>query len=189
MIIQGMLRALKTIFWVVLLLLILVYVSSILTTQIVGHSGYDMYPGVAPLEEVNESPVVLDFNPAIYFGSIPRSMFTLFNMVLLAEYAEHARAIFEMQPYLLAFYTAFIFMTTFGVLNVIIGVTYLWIDGCAKGCTRWGGFSVRVKNTGAEMQRNQRPHGRPSLYSPGGECYLPDEYRWEPRSDLYSSRW
>ena len=41
-------------------------------------------------------------------------MFTLFNMVIMAEYREHARAVVEKQPFMVLFYCVFIFCTTLG---------------------------------------------------------------------------
>lgn len=114
---KGMIDSMKTIFWVSFLLLILLYCTSIMATQIIGQS--DVYPGYSTdVEDVN----IKNFNNYQYFGTIPRSMFTLFAVVLLAEYTLIIPPVVERQPLMLIFFLIFIAFTTFGLMNVIIGV-------------------------------------------------------------------
>merc|ERR1719409_860760 len=81
------------------------------------YSGFD-----DDQEQIDSAPEIAEWNNFVYFGSIPRSMYTLFNIVILAEFAEIGRPMIEKQPEMLMFFAIFIVFTTFGVLNVIIGV-------------------------------------------------------------------
>merc|ERR1719262_539746 len=64
-----------------------------------------------------------EFNNYQYFGTLPRAMFTLFNLALLTEDWDNVgRATLEKQPYLLIFLLLFIAVNTFGLMNVIVGV-------------------------------------------------------------------
>merc|ERR1719359_904067 len=79
------------------------------------YPGYDRY-------EVENWFHVMYFNNYEYFGNIPRAMYTLFNVVIMAEWTEMGRAIIEYQPEMFIFFLVFIVFTTFGIMNVIIGV-------------------------------------------------------------------
>jgi len=65
---------------------------------------------------------VKEWNNYQYFGTISRAMFSLFNMILLSEWNTHVRPAWETHwPALIAF-ILLVVVTTFGLLNVIIGV-------------------------------------------------------------------
>eukprot|EP00746_Dinoflagellata_sp_MGD_P132067 gnl/MRDRNA2_/MRDRNA2_65794_c0_seq1.p1 gnl/MRDRNA2_/MRDRNA2_65794_c0~~gnl/MRDRNA2_/MRDRNA2_65794_c0_seq1.p1 ORF type:complete len:770 (-),score=131.39 gnl/MRDRNA2_/MRDRNA2_65794_c0_seq1:73-2382(-) len=122
MIIRGILDSLKTMLWVSMLLLLLLYTCSIMCVDMIGkashlHPLYSQDPDVIMDWEDNAN-----FNPYMYFGTILRSMYTLFNIVILTEFPEIGRPIIEKQPHMFAFFLVFIIFTTFGVMNVIIGV-------------------------------------------------------------------
>merc|ERR1719252_411221 len=109
-----------------MLLTLVIYVCAIFCVYtIADHPGY---PGAVPggdlptEEEKLEWMGVVDFNPYQQFGTIPRAMYTLFCVVILAEWMELGRALVEYQPWMIFFFLIFIIFTTFGVMNVIIGV-------------------------------------------------------------------
>merc|ERR1719183_2542399 len=78
--------------------------------QRAGYEGYDENP-------------VWEFNNYMYFGTLGRSMFTLFNLALLTEDWDNVgRAVLEEQPALLIFLLLFLCINTFGLMNVIVGV-------------------------------------------------------------------
>merc|ERR1719359_2783554 len=83
----------------------------------IGYPGYDKSE-----DAIMTSRSVANWNNYVYFGTISRSMYTLFNVVILAEFAEFGRAMIEKQPEMAIFFVFFIVFTTFGILNVIIGV-------------------------------------------------------------------
>merc|ERR1719456_486542 len=116
LIVKGILESTKTIAWVSLLLLMILYVCAIFFTQMIGFNAveYESFP---------ETYVGAEFNPFQYFGNIWRTMFTLFNIVLMTgDWDITGRAVVETQPSLFPFFLFFILFTTFGVMNVIIGV-------------------------------------------------------------------
>eukprot|EP00746_Dinoflagellata_sp_MGD_P039778 gnl/MRDRNA2_/MRDRNA2_19604_c0_seq2.p1 gnl/MRDRNA2_/MRDRNA2_19604_c0~~gnl/MRDRNA2_/MRDRNA2_19604_c0_seq2.p1 ORF type:complete len:336 (-),score=60.49 gnl/MRDRNA2_/MRDRNA2_19604_c0_seq2:41-1048(-) len=85
--------------------------------------GVTLYPGYESDEDaIEEGKAVKLWNNYVYFGTISRSMYTLFNVVILAEFSEFGRAMIEKQPWMALFFVFFIVFTTFGILNVIIGV-------------------------------------------------------------------
>merc|ERR1719375_1766619 len=73
-------------------------------------------------EDIIKQPEVFDFNNYLYFGTIGRSMYTLFSVSIMVEWPEFGRAILEKQPLMFIFFILFIIFTGFGVTNVIIGV-------------------------------------------------------------------
>merc|ERR1719387_3475278 len=88
-----------------------------------AETNSDIYPSYSKEEEdIVSYELVEEFNPYMYFGTIPRSMYTLFCIVILAEWPEIGRPIIERQPHMFLFFLMFIIFTTFGVLNVIVGV-------------------------------------------------------------------
>lgn len=120
LIVKGLLDSIKTIFWASLLLIMMLYVFSIFLVQMVGTNttvGYyrridEEHPGA----EIDYHP---DYDAYQFFGNIPRAMFTLFETALEPL---NIRPIVERQPAIFPFLLLFIFLTTFGVMNVIIGV-------------------------------------------------------------------
>lgn len=119
LIVKGMIDSVKTIFWASMLLLMLHYVFGIFICQMVGKRS-DLY--LQQIDAVDEGEEI-DYHPTYdvfeHFGNVPRSMFTLFETSLEPL---NIRPIVEKQPYMFPFFLMFIFCTTFGVMNVIIGV-------------------------------------------------------------------
>jgi len=118
LIVKGMIDSVTTIFWASLLMCIMLYVAAIFCTQMIGKNttaGY-LRQIAEPGEDIDYDP---DFDAHQYFGTVPRAMFTLFETSLEPL---NIRPVVEKQPYMLVFFMGFIFLTTFGVMNVIIGV-------------------------------------------------------------------
>eukprot|EP00931_Biecheleriopsis_adriatica_P098011 TRINITY_DN7190_c0_g1_i1.p1 TRINITY_DN7190_c0_g1~~TRINITY_DN7190_c0_g1_i1.p1 ORF type:complete len:584 (-),score=151.39 TRINITY_DN7190_c0_g1_i1:60-1748(-) len=58
-----------------------------------------------------------------FFGTIPKSMYTLFQIITLESWSmEIGRPVIEKQPFLFFMFLLYIFLTTFGLLNIIVGV-------------------------------------------------------------------
>ena len=107
MIMTGIFNSLRTIFWVVFLLVLVLYVSSILCVHVIGRE--ELYPGFAlKQDEVTNDIRITNWNNYQYFGSISRSMYTLFNIILLTEVETIGRPVFEYQPFMLLFFVVFI---------------------------------------------------------------------------------
>lgn len=128
MIIKGIIDSLRTMFWISMLLLLILYVCSILVVEIIGRAGTDVYPARSELREDIDAAETLnadapiEWNSFAYFGTVLRSMYSLFSVVIMAEWPEMGRPLIEKQPYMFLFFVVFIVFTTFGVMNVIIGV-------------------------------------------------------------------
>jgi voltage-gated sodium channel len=128
MIVQGIWNSLSALFWVICLLTLVVYTSSILCVNVIGAST--RYPGRS--EDFDEIMEWQEFNNFQYFGNMRRSMYTLFNLVMLTEVDVVGRPLYERQPFMLLFFVLFAIFTSLGVLNVIIGIIVENTMDCAK---------------------------------------------------------
>jgi len=72
-------------------------------------------------QDIIDEQLVDNFNNFIYFGTITRSMVSLFGIVLLSEWSL-IRPIAEVHPAMIPFFVIVVVLVTFGVLNVIIGI-------------------------------------------------------------------
>lgn len=115
LIVNGLLNSLKTLGWVGLLLCCLLYVFAIFLTNQVGHND-ELY-----LDK--ESWDGDEFPHLVYFGTVPRSMFTLFQILSLDNWCDSiVRHVVHKQPILALIFVFFLFITTFGLMNIIVGV-------------------------------------------------------------------
>lgn len=111
---SGLLEAAKTLLWVCVVLFVLLYIGGVFTTILIGKRDdiYDPY--------FRESRV---WDHEEYFGTVPRSMFTLFQMVTLDNWSDSiARHVAVEQPAMIAFFICFIAICTFGLLNLIVSI-------------------------------------------------------------------
>eukprot|EP00930_Biecheleria_cincta_P003928 TRINITY_DN104835_c0_g1_i1.p1 TRINITY_DN104835_c0_g1~~TRINITY_DN104835_c0_g1_i1.p1 ORF type:complete len:485 (+),score=74.51 TRINITY_DN104835_c0_g1_i1:95-1549(+) len=103
MVIQGLVQAMRSLFWVLLLLFLLIYVFAVFLTM-----------------EVAEDQD--DFGKTDYFSDMSNSMLTLVNFALLTEYGDIVRPIMNNQPVLLPVLFVFTLIASFGMMNVMIGI-------------------------------------------------------------------
>merc|ERR550514_1971476 len=103
-----------TLCWTGLLLFIIVYVSAIFMTIFVGKDCHEFPDFAEGGFEVMGS--CLD-----YFGTIPNTMLTLFQALTL-EWSEMSRPLLREKPMLIIFFIVFIFTTSFGLLNIVVGI-------------------------------------------------------------------
>jgi len=114
---DAIIKALRTMTWIVLMVCLLVYVTSIFFTETIGRNV--SYP------DFNDDPDFLTaagFNNHQYFGSLWRSMLTCFSLITLSEWSTITRPVAEHQPIMLFCLISFVLMTAFGIMNVIIGI-------------------------------------------------------------------
>lgn len=118
LIVKGMLDSIHTICWAAGLLLLIIYVFSLFFVRTIGRSSlyFNARNGLPDGEPVDYHP---EWDAYENFGNVPRAMFTLFETSLEPL---NIRPIAEKQPVMLVFYMIFIFLTTFGIMNVIVGV-------------------------------------------------------------------
>lgn len=117
LIIKGIIDSVQTIFWAGALVVMIIYVFAILFVKVIAsHEGYADLDYVAGVDTVDYHP---DFDAAQYYGNVLRSMYTNFETTMEPL---NLRPVIEKQPEMFLFYLGFIFIATFGVMNVIVGV-------------------------------------------------------------------
>lgn len=98
-VVDGLGRALPGMGSVFLLILIIYYIAAVMATKLFGPSFPD------------------------WFGSLTATSFTLFQIMTLEGWSgEIVRPVMEVYPYAWAFFVPFILITTFAVLNLIVGL-------------------------------------------------------------------
>ena len=85
-------------------MLLLVYTFGIFATRMIG-------------QEQRGDPEIRK-----YFGTVPRSMFTLFQVTTTEGWATIARKAMERQPWTESFFLFYLYVTTFAVMNVVVAV-------------------------------------------------------------------
>mmetsp|Transcript_49651 Transcript_49651/g.118237 ORF Transcript_49651/g.118237 Transcript_49651/m.118237 type:complete len:645 (+) Transcript_49651:98-2032(+) len=121
LVLHGLFAAMQATVFVGALLGLSIYCCAIFCVSIIGRQ--DMYPGYTEEPaEINEQEVMANFNPHLSFGSMGRSMLTLFSIAIFAEWTEIVRPVYLKQPGLVLFFVAFALFVCFGVMNVIIGM-------------------------------------------------------------------
>merc|ERR1719424_16456 len=90
-VVSGLLHSLKAMFWVFMLQLIILYSAAIVCVELIGQPDPELYPaGSLTPEAIAKESLFLKFNNVFNFGSVPRAMNSLFNMVLLEEWVKFA---------------------------------------------------------------------------------------------------
>jgi voltage-gated sodium channel len=97
-VVEAMLAALPGMGSIVALMLLIFYVAAVMATKLYG----------ATMEEE--------------FGTLGASLFTLFQLMTLDDWANIVKPAMEKHPYALLFFLPFILVATFVVLNLFIGV-------------------------------------------------------------------
>lgn len=101
-VVSALLAAIPGMASVMSILLVIFYVSAVMTTQIFG--------------------AVNDAHMQEYYGTIGDSMFTLFQIMTLENWDEIAHTTMEFFPSSWAFFVVFIVVASFAVLNLFIGI-------------------------------------------------------------------
>merc|ERR1712217_774080 len=104
--------------WVMLLLLVFLYLGAVILVGVVGKERDQFYPS-----KVDGWKKIIDnFHAEVYFGTVPEAMSSLFNLVLMSEFSEFGRPIFLQQPIVWPIFVITVFIATWGLLNMLIGV-------------------------------------------------------------------
>jgi len=107
---MGAYHALCSMVWVTLAMVVGLFIFSIIATVLIGQN-----------DELIE--VRLGGDPvSARFGNIPRSMYSLFELVTLEGLEAVARPLVMAQPALVLFFMTFIIIFPFGLLNMIVGL-------------------------------------------------------------------
>jgi len=105
-VVDGITKAMTSVAWVFLLLLIVVYMFGVFITMELGQ----------------DEEIAVELGDVNYFGDLQHSMLTLIDIALLAEWPEIIRPIMHHRPMLLPLLLFFMMVSTFGVMNILIGV-------------------------------------------------------------------
>jgi len=105
LLVAGIFGAMRALLWAWVLLVMIVFVFGILMTRYVGK----------PNDQLEETM-------AEWFGTVPKSMFTLFQILTLEGWPIIARRMMNINPWGLLLIIVFMMSTTFSVMNVIVGV-------------------------------------------------------------------
>ena len=98
-VVQGLFSAIPSLGTVVLLLLLVFYVGAVMTTELFGAA----FPA--------------------WFGTIGASLYTLFQIMTLESWSMGiVRPVMEVYPQAWAFFVPFILVTTFAVVNLVVGL-------------------------------------------------------------------
>jgi len=113
LVVSGLIQSMRTIVWVFVIIFLMIYVVAIITTMQIGHNPiYDIY-----------SKTSGGWDHRKYFGSVPKSMLTLFQIVTLDEWSVSvARHVITNNRAFFIFFVVFIFCTTYGLLKLVVGI-------------------------------------------------------------------
>jgi voltage-gated sodium channel len=131
-VVDGLGRALPGIGSVFLLILIIYYIAAVMATKLFGES----FPE--------------------WFGSLSKTAFTLFQIMTLEGWSgEIVRPIMAVYPYAWAFFVPFILITTFAVLNLIVGLIVNSMQEAASEdvAEKAQAFEAKVLERLAEIER------------------------------------
>lgn len=103
--VAGIVEAMWTLFWTWVLLLVIIYVCGIFATRTIGQ------PHRSDSEAMDR-----------YFGNLPRSMFTLFQITTTEGWADIAREAMKKDAWTAIFFVIYLYVTTCAVLNVVVAV-------------------------------------------------------------------
>jgi voltage-gated sodium channel len=111
-VVEALLHAVPSLGAVIALLAIIFYICAVMSTKLFG----------ADFDEL--------------FGSLARSLFTLFQIMTLENWADGAvRPIMKVYPYAWLFFIPFILMVTFAVLNLFIAIIVNAMEEAARADT------------------------------------------------------
>jgi len=109
-IVVAFVAAIRSMFWIGLLILIGLFINAIFVTQMIG-----------------QNPIFKDITvggDSIYvrFGTTIRSMYSLFELLTLEGWNDLGRSITSVEPWFVIFFILFILIFTLGLLNMIVGM-------------------------------------------------------------------
>merc|ERR1719183_1920355 len=115
LLVGGLVNSIKALAWICLVLVLLLYVCGVVVTTQIGQN--DEVYGDGPSYDGEVWPY------KEYFGSVFKSMFTLFQVMTLDGWCDDiVRHILFFQPMIAFFFIMFLVLTAFGLVNVVIGV-------------------------------------------------------------------
>jgi len=115
LLVGGLVNSIKALAWICIILLLLIYVCSVVVTTEIGQN--DLVYGNGPSYDGEVWPY------KEYFGTVFKSMFTLFQVMTLDGWCDDiVRHILYFQPMFAVLFIGFIILTAFVLMNVVIGI-------------------------------------------------------------------
>jgi hypothetical protein len=122
LLINGFFKAFRTLFWIVFLIVLAIYVCSIFFTRMIGHNREEYMLKGDP-EKYGECDVLgSDYDPYDHWGTVLHSMYTLFQIVTLEGWSEIAEPIIMVTNGFRWVFVVFILFTHFTILNLFVAV-------------------------------------------------------------------
>merc|ERR550537_1617172 len=109
LILTSFLNCITAVGWIAVLFSVMVYIIAIFLTQMIGYNANDW--------EEDDAAMV-----AHWFGSIGRSMFTLFLIMTLDEWNQICTVTMKQQPLVAFFFLFYILIASYAVASLITGV-------------------------------------------------------------------
>jgi len=116
LIVASFASSVRSLAWMAVFIFFFIYMCAVFLTTIVGKNDelYDVEPPSL------EGP---RWEHKRYFGSIPRSMFSLFQIITLDNWCDEiVRPVAEKQPIVGIFFVFYVFASSFGMINVVVGI-------------------------------------------------------------------
>jgi voltage-gated sodium channel len=136
LLVNGFIQALRVLGWILILISMIIYCAAIFATLAVGEECEEYGDVFVRCED--------------FFGGVFKSMFTLFQMLTLESWAMSvARPVMTRQPAMAGFFVMFLFLTAYGVMNILIGVV---CENTLAAAAQNEKKRSRLKNR--EVQRN-----------------------------------
>jgi len=115
LLVGGLINSVKALSWVGVVVFMLIYVCGIICTAEIGQNEETYAIGPSYNGEV--------WPYKQYFGTVFRSMFTLFQVLTLDGWCDDiVRHVVYRQPVMGGFFIFFIILTSFGLMNVVVGI-------------------------------------------------------------------
>jgi len=106
-IVVGFTRSLLSLWGIMFVLIVINYGCTLFCFSVIGKHNYTEYT---------------DYDHDLYWGNIPRTMMTMFSMMITDAWGTYARTIWEEQPPVILFFYIYTVLLTWGLLNVVTGM-------------------------------------------------------------------
>jgi voltage-gated sodium channel len=113
-VISGFFEAVRILAWVSTFFIFILYVGAVFVTIQIGQNPeiYEPYKYLSGGWDYQE-----------YFGSVGRSMLSLFQIVTLDDWSDGiVRHVVSNQPAMAIFFVPFILLTTYGLASIVVGI-------------------------------------------------------------------
>mmetsp|Transcript_126508 Transcript_126508/g.369643 ORF Transcript_126508/g.369643 Transcript_126508/m.369643 type:complete len:508 (-) Transcript_126508:106-1629(-) len=114
MLVQGFLHSMQAVSWIAVLFISVVFVAGIICTTVVGQHAEEWGPPHGSEEDAEQVDA--------YFGSLLRSMITMFQMVTLDDWAQISGLVGKRSPSMVVFFIAYTLVTAFAMIALLTGV-------------------------------------------------------------------